>query len=424
MKKAFLLAFVFGYNSLIAEPINGSVTLDKDIKKAKFQIAKKGREYNKISSSIDEAAKDILEEQRRIKALDTDIAALEVDVARLGVEHKQKNDEAQAIEVQKKRLENEKEEIEQKLVAILAKDLSSSLVLDATEPSNENDILRAQLSKALSKSVNSYARKLKAEYVARQAMITELEGRIKQIKTSMSALEHKKEKLAKSKEERIERIAKIQKKAENYKERLERLAREQQQARATLEQLNILKRQRLAETSTTKKEESKPLKKTASQKPLSDINIEDVELSGDVKMMGSSYQATKSVKYTGRKTPPPIEDFRVVKEFGPYIDPIYKIRIHNDSVVLRSSEPDVSVKNILDGKVVFAKTVAALGNVVIVQHEGNLHSIYAHLSKISPSIQSGKRIEQGTVVGKIDKELTFEVTKEDVPINPMDVIAN
>jgi septal ring factor EnvC (AmiA/AmiB activator) len=311
--------------------------------------------------------------------------------------------------------------LEKKLVTILAKDLSASLVLSETEPSDETDIVKAQLSKTLTKAVSSYVAKLKAEYMARQKMIAELETRIQHIKSSMSALEQKKIKLAQTKEERVKMIAKIQKQAESYKARLEKLAREQQQARETLEQLSILKRQKLAEAA-----KAKPVQKTVSRtvtgKPMSDININDVELNNDVKMMGSSYQASKTVRYTGRKVPAPLDGFHVVKQFGPYIDPIYKIRIHNDSVTLRSNSSDVMVKNIMDGKIVFAKSVAALGNVVIVQHDGNLHSIYAHLTKIAPTVQAGKKIEQGAVVGRIDKELTFEMTKEDVPINPMDVI--
>lgn len=398
-----------------------TVAIDKDIKKTQSQIAQKGQEYTKLSSSIDDAAKDIIEERNKIKNLDAQIIELEADVAKLGVEHQQKNTEVQGIEEQKKKLENEKEELEKKLVAILAKDLSASLVLSETQPSGEDDIVKAQLSKTLTKAVSGYTAKLKAEYMARQKMIAQLETRIKFIKNSMSALEQKKLKLAQTKDERVKTIAKIQKQSENYKARLEKLAKEQQQARATLEQLNILKRQKLAEAAKAK-QPPKTIAKSATGKPMTDININDVELNSDVKMMGSSYQATKSARYTGRKVPPPLDGFKVVKQFGPYIDPIYKIRIHNDSVVLRSNSSDVMVKNIMDGKVVFAKSVAALGNVVIVQHEGSLHSIYAHLTKIAPTLQAGKRVEQGAVVGRIDKELTFEMTKEDVPINPMDVI--
>jgi len=423
LKRALIVVSIACLAIYTAGAANGS--LEKDIKKTQSQIAKKGKEYNRLTNSIDEAAKDIIEEQNRIKSLDIQIAELEADVLKLNIEHKEKNMQAQVVEAQKRKLENEKDELERKLVTILAKDLSSSFVLSATQAAKEEDVIKAELSKTLSKTVGGYVQKLKAEYLARQQMIAELESKIKQIKNSMTVLEQKKAKLAATKDERIKRIAKIQKQAENYKARLESLAREQQQARATLEQLNILKRQKLAESGKAKPEVKQMVKKsTPTTKPLNDINIEDIELSGDIKMMGSSYQAAKTVRYTGRKTPPPIDDYQVVKQFGPYIDPIYKIRIHNDSVVLRSNSSDVMVKNILDGKVVFAKPVAALGNVVIVQHEGNLHSIYAHLSKIAPTLQSGKKIEQGAVVGRVEKELTFEVTKEDVPINPMEVIAD
>lgn len=423
MKRISILVFAASFVLYATGATNGS--LDKDIKKTQSQIKKKGREYDRLSNSIDEAAKDIIEEQNRIKSLDIQIEELEADVLKLSIEHKEKNTQAQTVEEQKRKLENEKDELERKLVTILAKDLSSSFVLSAMQASKEEDIIKAELSKTLSKTVSGYTQRLKIEYLARQQMISELEGKIKQIKNSMSVLEQKKIKLAATKDERVNTIAKIQKQAERYKARLEKLAREQQQARATLEQLSILKRQKLSESSKPKTEIKQTVKKTTdTTKPLNDINIENIELSGDIKMMGSSYQAAKTVKYTGRKTPPPIDDYRIVKQFGPYIDPIYKIRIHNDSVVLRSNSSDVMVKNILDGKVVFAKPVAALGNVVIVQHEGNLHSIYAHLSKIAPTLQSGKRIEQGDVVGRVEKELTFEVTKEDVPINPMDVIAD
>jgi len=416
------------YIAVIASALcaNPTATIDKDIKKTKTQIAQKGREYSKLSSSINDAAKDIIDEQNKIKNLDVQIASLEGEVERLGVEHQQKSTEISHIEEQKKKLENEKEELEKKLVAILAKDLSSSQVLSETQASGEEDILKAELSKTLTKSVSGYVQKLKAEYMQRQKLIAELEVRIKQIKNSMQTLEQKKISLAKAKDERIKTIANIEKKAQSYREKLQKLAEEQKQARATLENLNILKKQKLAEAARAKQlaKQKKP-QTPAAPKDNNLPEIKDEDLSQDIKMMGSSYQGGKGIRYTGRKVPPPIDGgFKVVKEFGPYIDPIYKIRIHNDSVVLRANSSDALVKNIMDGKVVFAKSVAALGNVVIVAHEGDLHSIYAHLAKIAPTVQAGKKIEQGAVVGRINRELTFEITKEDAPINPMDVITS
>jgi murein DD-endopeptidase MepM/ murein hydrolase activator NlpD len=392
--------------------------IDKDIRKTQSNIDAKSKEYTKLTSSIGEAAREILAEQEKIKSLDAQIVALEQDVIRLGEEHKQKNAEVAVIEAQKKKLENERDDLEQKLVKILARDMAASKVLSEVDPSEEDDIVKAHLSKSISKTLAAYVEKLRSEYVARQKMIAELEQKIRQIKNSMAELENKKIRLAKAKEERISTIARTQKQIESYKARLERIAKEQQQARETLERLNILKRQKLAEAAKPKPKPQQP----KAQKQLNEINIDDKELSDDIKMMGSSYQSTKGGRYTGRKVPGPLDSFRVVKQFGPYTDPIYKIKIHNDSVTLRSNNPDALVKNIMDGKVVFAKEVAALGNVVIVQHDGNLHSIYAHLNKIAPTVSAGKRIEQGAVVGRVERELTFEITKEDAPINPLDVI--
>lgn len=395
--------------------------IEKDIKKTADLLTQKKQEASKISSGIDDAARDILEERGNLKGLDAQIGALESDVAQLSKEHAQKIHQIEEYEAQKQKLANEKEEIEKKLVQIIAKDLSTSIVISSMEATTPEDILRAQGSKTLSKIIADQVKKLKEQYLQRQQMVKELEEKVRVIKSSIVILDQKKTKLAQTKDAKLKAIAQLQKKMQSYKSRLERLAKEQMQARDTLERLNILKRKKLVEAS----RKPTPAARTATAKPTvttPDVDVGEVDLSNDVKRLGSSYQAARTVHYGGRKVPPPIEDYRVVKQFGPYIDPVYKIKIHNDSVQLRSNSSDAMVKNILDGKVVFAKEVAALGNVVIVQHEGNLHTIYAHLAKIAPTISVGKKIPQGSIVGRIDKELTFEVTKEDVPINPLEVI--
>jgi len=397
-------------------------SIDKDIKKTKDVITQKTTEVKKLSSSIDDSANDIINEQKNLKALDGQIAALEVDVVRLSAEFQQKMKQIEEYEVQKNRLVNEKTEIEKKLVEIMTKDLAASVVITENTPNDQDDIVKSQVSKNLSKVVGDHVKKLKAEYVQRQQMIKELEVKVRTIKMSVLALEQKKNQLAKTKDDKIKLIAKIQKQVEAYKQRLQAIAKEQQQARETLERLNILKRQKLVETQKKPTPAPSPQSKPLQKGDIPDININESDLNGDIRMLGSSYQPAKAVHYAGKKVAAPIDDFKIVKHFGPYIDPIYKIRIHNDSIQMRANGQDVIVKNILDGKVVFAKEVASLGNVVIVQHDNNLHSIYAHLTKIAPTVAAGKKIPQGFAVGRINKELTFEITKEDVPINPLEVI--
>lgn len=411
-----LCAFIYA-----AEQPQSVKAIDKEIKQKDAALNQTQKEQKKIARSMDDAAKDIIEEQDNLKKLDAQIDQLEKEVDKLNVEFTHKNQEISAIDAQRLALEKESEEIEKKLVAIVAKDLSSSMVISQTDPINESDIIKADVSKALSKVVSQYVKKLKAEYIEKQKQIKELELKAKNIKGAITSTEKKQDDLEKTKAQKVKLITKINDQIKGYKAKLEQIAKEQQQVRATLEQLNILKKQKLAESKPAPSQQ-KSQQIASMPAKMADLNLTENDLNADVRQMGSSYQPTKTAHYSGKKVPPPLDSYTIVKKFGPYIDPIYKIKVHNDSIQMRSKEEDAIVKNILPGKVVYAKSVAALGNVVIVAHDNDLHTIYAHLSKIAPTVKVGNRIEQGGVVGRVDRDLTFEVTKDDTPINPLEVI--
>ena len=63
-----------------------------------------------------------------------------------------------------------------------------------------------------------------------------------------------------------------------------------------------------------------------------------------------------------------------------------------------------------------------LDYVVIVEHPNKLHTIYAHLSKIAPNIKTGKKVNTNYVIGRVNNNLTFEVTQSENHINPMELI--
>ena len=113
---------------------------------------------------------------------------------------------------------------------------------------------------------------------------------------------------------------------------------------------------------------------------------------------------------------------RVIKNFGTYTDPIYKIKIFNESITLKSATKDAKVKNILNGKVVFSGKTSMLGKVVVVAHNRKIHTVYAGLSKISPTIAVGTKIKKGYVVGKVNEKLIFQATKDSKHINPLRLI--
>ncbi len=139
-------------------------------------------------------------------------------------------------------------------------------------------------------------------------------------------------------------------------------------------------------------------------------------------MIGSSTSGIKISRYRGRKTIAPLDSFQVVKKFGKYYDPVYKIKLFNESIVLKTKKPQAKVKSIFNGKIVYAKKDAGmLENVVIVQHRNGLHTIYSHLDQISPSLKVGRWIKKGYVVGRVNNTLTFQATKNEMHINPKDL---
>ncbi len=260
-----------------------------------------------------------------------------------------------------------------------------------------------------------------------------------------------KNKLTILKEKHSSSLISLEEQHKSYQEELNKVAKEQESLKNLLSELNILKEAETkkaqareeaeAEEKRNKLQELLAQKKSSTQKiqeeysPSQDSSNDDVvqtadvrnqryakNLNLDVKKIGSSTDGVQIIKYKGEKTIAPLKSFKVVKNFGTYYDPVYKIKLFNESIVLKSDEPKAKVVSVLNGKVVYAKKNAGmLANVVIIQHEGGLHTIYSHLDEISPTLVVGKWIKQGYVVGRVDDSLMFQATKDSSHIDPKDL---
>jgi len=125
--------------------------------------------------------------------------------------------------------------------------------------------------------------------------------------------------------------------------------------------------------------------------------------------------------YKGMKTIAPLRG-KVIKKFGSYIDPIYKIKIYNDSITIKPYQKNSVVRSIMSGKVVY---IGESGDkkIIVIKHKGNIFSIYANLSKISPLIKKGSYVKRGQIIARVEDNLEFEVTYKEKPINPLKVIS-
>lgn len=56
-----------------------------------------------------------------------------------------------------------------------------------------------------------------------------------------------------------------------------------------------------------------------------------------------------------------------------------------------------------DGKVIFRGSKGGYGNTVVLQHGGNITSLYAHMSSFRKGVTSGSRVKQGQIIGYVGK---------------------
>ena len=246
-------------------------------------------------------------------------------------------------------------------------------------------------------------------------------------------------KIKKEKSQKL--LKKLAREEKLYRKKLKEIISRQNALRQTLAKLNILRKEEIEEARRREAERQAELARRA--RKLEDMRQAKAreraqaraegrevdysapqltEESGAVKQVGSSYQKERVARYRGPRTISPIKGARLSKRFGTYVDPIYKIKIFNDSITLRAPYQDATVRTVLNGKVVYVGENSMLGRVVIVQHGNGLHTVYAGLSKISPLIKTGARIRRGTAVGKVRKKLIFQATQNSKLINPTRLI--
>ena len=216
-------------------------------------------------------------------------------------------------------------------------------------------------------------------------------------------------------------VENLNKNKEDYIQKLINTQKQSEALSSTLEELKII----------DDKEEKEKARKIAQknaqkQQPQPEIlqrdkRVEDIDKK--VKLYGSSYKESRVKKYVGSKTISPLKNAFVKRKFGNFIDPVYDIKIFNESVILSSNTQNAQVYNVLDGKVIFAKSTPVLDNVIIVENKNGIHTIYANLSQIAPTIKNGSVIKKGYSIGRVKSDLTFEVTQKNFHIDPLELIS-
>ena len=389
----------------------------------KQNLKTKVEQEKKLNKKLDELAKSILSGEENVKTTAEQISALSVQVKELESSAKAADASLNTLIAQNKDLVAEQKRIEASLLAIISKRFAYDLIVPKNYIESEESIISAEILNSLTKDSQNEVNKIAKDYSKTINSIKSQTDKISAIKLDLAEFRSKQNKLIALQTKQKKDLAQLKSDKDSYEKELSAIQADQEELRKTLEKLAIIAKNEEEEKARAqqkaKLEEAKKAKnneKLASQSQKTAKN--------DVRQVGSSYQMSQVKRYTGAKTIAPLEKFTLKQAFGDYTDPIYKIKIFNESVVLRSALSDAVVKNVLDGKVVFAKETSLLQKVVIVENKDGIHTIYAHLSKIAPTIKVGSRLKKGYVIGRVERDLTFEVTQKNYHINPMELIAS
>ena len=389
----------------------------------KQNLKTKAEQEKKLNKKLDELAKSILSGEENVKTTAEQISALSVQVKELESSAKAADASLNTLIAQNKDLVAEQKRIEASLLAIISKRFAYDLIVPKNYIESEESIISAEILNSLTKDSQNEVNKIAKDYSKTINSIKSQTDKISAIKLDLAEFRSKQNKLIALQTKQKKDLAQLKSDKDSYEKELSAIQADQEELRKTLEKLAIIAKNEEEEKARAqqkaKLEEAKKAKnneKLASQSQKTAKN--------DVRQVGSSYQMSQVKRYTGAKTIAPLEKFTLKQAFGDYTDPIYKIKIFNESVVLRSALSDAVVKNVLDGKVVFAKETSLLQKVVIVENKDGIHTIYAHLSKIAPTIKVGSRLKKGYVIGRVERDLTFEVTQKNYHINPMELIAS
>lgn len=396
MRKIFFIFLCFFLSfELLADSIKEKTKDLKENQRIQEQLGKK----------LEDLASDILSGEKKLKNLSNQIELLSSQTSKLESSAKIQNKELNTLNSQNEELFRAKTAMESKIITLLAKDFAYDLPIPQGYIESEESFMAFEILRGLDKVLSGEISKLSKDYEGVNLLIDAKQKQIEKINTNLKSYNEQIKQLQLLRQNQLDEINKQKTDRAIYVKKLDTLKAQQDELRATLDSLKII----------DKKEQEKEQNYAINSKP--------VKNNSPIRQIGSSYQNSSVKKYLGKKTIAPLDSFVVKQKFGNYIDPIYNIKIFNENVVLRSNKQDATVRSVLDGKIVFAKDTSMLQRVVIVEHSNGIHTIYAHLDKIAPTIRVGKNIKKGSVVGRIKNDLTFEVTQKNFHINPLELIS-
>ena len=382
--------------------------IDEKIQNTSKQLNQTKQTYSTLNAKLEATASKIIQQRQIVDVQQEKINALVDELKSKENIYQSNKMTLKGLEAQQALLTKTQNDIEQRLVFAIARNTSISLLINDDRAKEADAIITEEALKLHLKQIQQEIKDLNAIFVSNAERISGLSSQTTVLKQSISVIDQQKNKVLETKKANEKAISQLEQEKNEYKKSLDKILNQQRSLQNTLASLNIIKQESL-----------KPKK---APPPLVAPKPGSKPVPEDVKQAVAQYSPSSVAAYSGERTIAPLDGYVVTKRFGPYTDPIYGIKIFNDSVSLRPTQEDAKVKTVLNGKIILAKPTAMLENVVIIEHDNGLHTIYAHLDKIAPTVEVGKRVKQGSIIGRVRRELMFQVTQRNAHIDPMQMI--
>ena len=154
---------------------------------------------------------------------------------------------------------------------------------------------------------------------------------------------------------------------------------------------------------------------------IAELEQTEKELAGMVTEMQSQ---VASNAFRARKGQLPYPTNGIVEVgFGKVVNPRFNTVTVQKGVDIRAPE-GAEVKSIGTGSVVYSGWLKGYGNLVIVDHGSNYHSLYAHMS--NSQVEVGTAVEEGEIIGQVGDTgslkgsyLYFEIRKQGQAVDPL-----
>ncbi len=397
---ALILVFCF---------VDAKADVNKKISKTNSKINSFSKNYSNINKKMAKTAKAILIEKKELLQQNKYLKELKAELGIKESSYKENTTQLKQLKSYQSDLKKEQNSIEEELVFVIAQSVSLSVILEEDYAVNAESLIEFEVLNTMLSTSKKRAKKLNKKFYTNSKNIDALKGHTVKLERAITSIDKKRKNLIKTQKANKKALKKLEIAKASYKKALKKLIGKQNALKKTLAQLNIIKIDKAK-----KAKQEKARKEAFKRKSIvSNDNLPKV------KKHGSSYQAIKTKKYRGKKTIAPLDSYTMTKKYGTYTDPIYGIKIFNESISLKPKKANAKVKTVFNGKVIYADKTAVLNNIVIIEHKNGLHTIYANLSQISPNIKKGKKIKKGYTIGRVSDELVFEVTQKSYHINPI-----